>query len=138
MLRADVEGNIEINAQEVLESHRDRIRDAADLGFSVSQERVPVDRGTLKRSGFPPEFRGEDVVFGYTAGYADDMEYGTSPFNPETEPLVKWAERVAGDPGLGYYVANVKIPQEGIDAQPYLRPAADRMEPFLENRGLDL
>jgi hypothetical protein len=66
------------------------------------------------------------------------MEYGTPPFEPDTAPLVEWAERVANDPGLGYYLANVKIPQEGVDAQPYLRPAAERMAPFLENRGLDL
>jgi hypothetical protein len=138
MLRADVDGDIEVNAADVLEAHRKRIRDAAELGFSVSQERVPVERGDLKTTGFPPEFRGEDVVFGYSADYAEVMEYGSAPFHPPVGPLVEWAERVAGDPGLGYYVANVKIPQEGIDAQPYLRPAADRMEPFLENRGLDL
>jgi Bacteriophage protein of unknown function (DUF646). len=138
MLRVDIDDEIDVNAADVLQAHRDRIRDAADLGFSISQERVPFERGTLKDSGFPPEFRGDDIVFGYTADYAEDMEYGTEPHNPPTAPLVEWAERVAGDPGLGYYVANEKIPREGVDAQPYLRPAFDRMKPYLENQGLDL
>jgi len=35
-------------------------------------------------------------------------------------------------------VATVKIPQEGVDAQPYLSPAAERMRPWLDNHGLDL
>jgi hypothetical protein len=125
MLAAEIDASVDVTAADVLQAHRERIQDAAKLGFSVSQEKVPFDRGTLKDSGFPPEQRGEDVVFGYQAAYAE-------------APLVKWAERVANDPGLGYYVARQKIPQEGIDAQPYLRPAADRMGPYLDNRGLDL
>ena len=42
------------------------------------------------------------------------------------------------DPGFGAWVATVKIPQEGMDAQPYLAPAADRMTRWLNNHGLDL
>jgi hypothetical protein len=113
MLRADVDADIDVTAEDVLEAHRKRIRDAADLGFSVSQERVPVDEGTLKTSGFPPEFRDEDVVFGYQAEYAADMEYGTPPFEPDTAPLVEWAERVANDPGLGYYLATSRYRKNG-------------------------
>ncbi len=138
MLAAEIETNEQISADDVLQAHRDRIQDAADLGFSVSQERVPFERGTLKASGFPPEFRDDDIVFGYQADHAEAMEFGTDPFYPDVQPLVEWAERVANDPGLGYYVAREKIPNEGIDAQPYLRPAAERMEPYLNNRGLDL
>jgi Bacteriophage protein of unknown function (DUF646). len=138
MLAAEIDTDVSVTAADVLQAHRERIQDAADLGFSVSQEQVPFERGTLKNSGFPPEQRGEDIVFGYQAAYAEAMEFGTDPFYPPVAPLVEWAERVANDPGLGYYVARQKIPQEGIDAQPYLRPAADRMEPYLENRGLDL
>jgi hypothetical protein len=139
MLRADVDAEVIVDDQDVLQSHRDRIKEAAELGYSVSQERVPFDIGTLKASGFKPEQRNdEDIVFGYTADHAEAMEYGTPPKQVPTAPLVEWAERVANDPGLGYYVANVKIPTEGVDAQPYLRPAFDRMAPYLENRGLDL
>lgn len=138
MLAAEIDTDVEVTADDVLEAHRQRIQDAADLGFSISQEKVPFDRGTLKSSGFPPEQRGEDVVFGYQAEHAEAMEFGTDPFYPDVQPLVEWAKRVANDPGLGYYVARQKIPEEGIDAQPFLRPAADRMEPYLENQGLDL
>jgi hypothetical protein len=138
MLGAEVDASIDVTAQDVLEAHRSRIKDAADLGFAVSQEEVPVDTGTLKQSGFPPEFRGDDIVFGYSADHADDMEFGTEPHSPPVEPLMRWAERIGRDPGFGAWVANVKIPEEGISEQPYLRPAADRMRPFLDNRGLDL
>jgi len=138
MLGADIEVTVDGTAQEVLEAHRLRLKDAADLGFAVSQEEVPVETGTLKQSGFPPEFRGEDIVFGYTAGHADDMEYGTEQHRPPVEPLVRWAEPIGKDPGFGVWVATEKIPEDGINAQPYLRPAADRMGPFLDNRGLDL
>jgi hypothetical protein len=138
MLRAEIDAEVMIDDQDVLQSHRDRLQEAAELGYSVSQERVPVDTGKLKGTGFKPERRDEDVVFGYSAAHAEAMEYGTPPKEVPTAPLVEWAERVANDPGLGYYVANVKIPTEGVDAQPYLRPAFDRMAPYLENRGLDL
>jgi len=138
MLGAEIDASVEVSAQDVLEAHRSRLKDAADLGFAVSQEEVPVDTGTLKQSGFAPEFRGEDIVFGYTAEHSEYMEYGTEPFRPPIEPLMRWAERIGKDPGFGVWVATEKIPEDGINAQPYLRPAADRMGPFLDNRGLDL
>jgi len=138
MLGAEIDATVDVTAQDVLEAHRSRLKDAADLGFAVSQEEVPVDTGTLKQSGFAPEFRGEDIVFGYTAEYSEYMEYGTDPFRPPIEPLMRWAERIGKDPGFGVWVATEKIPEDGINAQPYLRPAADRMGPFLDNRGLDL
>ena len=141
MLRADVDLDVSIDTEDVLQAHRKRVKDAADLGFAVSQEEVPVDRGAagLKGSGFAPEFRGESVVFGYTAQHAEAMEYGTQPgHTPPIAPLMRWAERIGKDPGFGAWVATVKIPQEGMDAQPYLAPAADRMARWLNNHGLDL
>jgi len=139
MLRADVSLDVDVSADDVLQAHRQRLKDAADLGFSVSQEHVPVDTGELQQSGFPPEFRGDDVVFGYTARQARPMEEGTEPgHQPPTRPLVEWAQRIGKDAGFGYYVARVKIPQEGVDAQPYLAPAVERMRPWLDNHGLDL
>jgi hypothetical protein len=139
MLSAEVDASIEISADDVLEAHRERVKKAADLGFAVSQEEVPVDTGELQQSGFPPEFRGEDVVYGYSARQAAPMEFGTDPgTTPPLAPLQRWAERIGKDPGFGAYVALVKIPQEGIDAQPYLRPSVERMRPWLDNHGLDL
>lgn len=139
MLSAEVSLDVNVTSEDVLQAHRDRIKDAADLGFAVSQEQVPVDTGELQQSGFPPEFRGGDVVFGYTARQAAPMEFGTEPgHTPPIEPLMRWAERIGKDPGFGVWVATEKIPQEGVDAQPYLAPAAERMGAWLDNHGLDL
>lgn len=139
MLNAEVNARIDVSAADVLEAHRDRIKKAADLGFSVSQEEVPVDTGTLQQSGFAPEFRGDDVVYGYTARQSAPMEFGTDPgHTPPIEPLKRWAQRIGKDPGFGVWVATQKIPQEGVDPQPYLRPSVERMRPWLDNHGLDL
>lgn len=139
MLSTEIDLNVDITAEDVMQAHRDRVKQAAELGFSVSQEKVPVDTGTLQQSGFPPEFRGNDVVFGYDARQAAPMEYGTEPGHyPPVDPLVRWAQRIGKDAGFGYWVARHKIPEEGIEPQPYLRPAAKRMKPWLDNHGLDL
>ena len=139
MLRADVDLDVSIDTEDVLQAHRKRVKDAADLGWAISQEKVAVDTGTLKASGFPPEFRENDVVFGYQGRQAWPIEKGTAPgHTPPIAPLMRWAERIGKDPGFGAWVATVKIPQEGMDAQPYLAPAADRMARWLNNHGLDL
>ena len=139
MLAAEVDLNVDITTADVLQAHRERLKHAGELGFAVSQEEVPVDTGTLKARGFGPEFRGEDMVIGYSADHALAMEEGTDPgHTPPTQPLVEWAQRIGKDAGFGYYVAREKIPQEGVDANPYLSPAADRMSAWLNNNGLDL
>jgi hypothetical protein len=138
MLSASVDLNVDVNTEDVLQAHRDRVKDAADLGFSVSQEKVPVDTGTLKQSGFAPEFRGDNVVFGYTAAQAATMEFGDGPRYVPIEPLMRWGERIGKGRGFGYYVATEVIPEEGIQSQPYLAPAVERMVPWLNNHGLDL
>jgi hypothetical protein len=90
-------------------------------------EVVPEDRGTLRMSmaQFTPEVRNGEIVWGVgDQPHAAPIEFGTEPYWPPIKPLVEWAERVAGDPSLGYYV-QWKIAQEGIDSQPYLRPGAE-------------
>jgi len=139
MLAAEVDLDVDVTAADVLEAHRERLRKAGELGFAVSQEEVPVDTGTLKQSGFGPEFRGDSMVIGYAGRQAAPMEFGTDPgHTPPVEPLVRWAQRIGKDAGFGYYVALQKIPEEGVDAQPYLAPAAERMRLWLNNHGLDL
>jgi len=138
MLSTNVSLDVNISAEDVYQAHRKRVKDAADLGFSVSQEKVPHDRGTLQDSGFPPEFRGENVVFGYSAVQAKTMEFGSPPRYVPIEPLMRWGERIGKGRGFGYYVATEVIPEKGIESQPYLRPAARRMRPWLDNHGLDL
>lgn len=138
MLRADVDASIDVTSEDVLQAHRDRLKDAATLGFSVSQEEVPMDTGKLKQSGFPPEFRDGDVVFGYSADHAETMEFGSGPRHVPVEPLMRWGERIGKGRGFGYIVATEIIPEKGIRAQPYLAPAVDRMKPWLDNHSLDL
>ena len=136
MLGAEVSLDVEINSEDVLQAHRKRLKKAGELGFAVSQEKVPVDRGTLKQSGFQPEFRGNDLVFGYTAPQAGPMETGTVAFTPPLRPLQEWAERIGMDRSFGYVVQQ-KIKREGIDSQPYLRPGAERMRQWLDSHGID-
>lgn len=109
------------------------LEDGASVGFAQSQELVPQDRGTLLQSGFPPEETSDGAFrWGYRADYARPMEEGTAPFQPPLQPLLEWSERVTGDKGLGYYVALHKIPEEGIDAQPYIRPGAEKQRKWYD------
>lgn len=139
MLEASVDLNVDISTDDIMQAHRKRLEDAGKVGFAFSQEVVPVDRGTLKQSGFGPEFRGDDLIIGYQARQAAPMEFGTEPgHTPPIQPLVEWAQRIGKDPGFGAYVATQVIPEKGVQAQPYLRPAGERMTQWLNNHGLDL
>jgi len=134
MIGLSVDSEMKAPSQELESEFRKWAKKGADKGFAVSQENAPEDRGTLQQSGFPPEFTNTGVLrWGYTARQAKPMEFGTDPFHPPTKPLVEWAERVAGDPGLGFYVANVKIPEEGISANPYARPGKKAQENWYKN-----
>jgi len=111
------------------------------LGFAVSQEKVPVDRGTLKQSGFQPEFRGNDLVFGYTQPYAKDVEEGSEPEVPDWDSIQEWSRRTFGisDEDWLYVVTRgvwSKIAREGTEPQPYLKPSAERMDQWLDSHGI--
>jgi len=111
------------------------LKDSAQAGQNMALEEVPEDRGTLRKSlaQFVPQERDGSIVWGIGGQpHAAPMEFGTDPYWAPIKPLVEWAERVAGDPGLGYYV-QWKIAQEGIDAQPYLRPGAEIQEEWLKS-----
>lgn len=139
MLGAEVSLDKAITADDVLAAHRDRLEKAGEVGFAYSQEVVPHDTGTLKASGFGPEWRSGDLVIGYSARQAAPVEYGTDPgHTPPVAPLQRWAERIGKDPGFGVWVATEKIPSEGVDASPYLRPAGERMKRWLDSHDLDL
>lgn len=117
-------------------AQKHRLKDAMDVGFAHSQELVPQDRGTLLQSGFPPEEdNAGNLRWGYRANHAWPMEKGTEPFQPPIQPLLEWSERVTGNQGLGWYVATEKIPNEGIDAQPYAQPGVEKTKQWLNSRG---
>jgi len=112
--------------------------DGATAGFNFSQEVVPQDEGTLLESGVPPQVRKDgSVEWGYTQPYAAHIEFGTDPFFPPVQPLVEWAERVASDPGLGYYVAKEKIPTEGIRERAFARAGKEEQKRWLESHSVD-
>lgn len=114
-------------------AQRQRLEDAMGKGFAVSQERVPSDEGTLRKQLFDPTWRKDgSIVYGNTANHAAPIEFGTAPFQPPIKPLLEWSERVTGDKGLGFYVALHKIPTEGIDSQPYMRPGLEATKRWLK------
>jgi hypothetical protein len=137
MLGLSIDSEMKAPSEQLESEFRQWAKKGADKGFAVSQELVPQDRGAsggLLGSAFPPEFDASGTLrWGYRARQAKPMEFGTDPFHPPTAPLVSWAERVANDPGLGYYVANVKIPEEGISANPYARPGKKAQENWYES-----
>lgn len=112
---------------------RSWLETGADRGFAVSQEHVPEDRSTLLYSGFEPEWERGRLQWGYRAGHAWPVEEGTGPFYPPLQPLLEWSQRVTGDVGLGFYVARVKIPEEGIDAQPYASVGRDAQQSWYQS-----
>jgi len=135
MLGVDIDvDKVDNIGKKVKKAQKQRIKDAGDKGFAFSQEVVPEDRGTLRQSGFTPEWEdAETLRWGYTARQARPMEFGTEPFYPPLQPLLEWSERVTGDKGLGFYVAQHKIPNEGVDSQPYVRPGREVMRRYLKN-----
>jgi len=137
MLGVEMSRELEISARDVMEAEKKRRMDAASVGFSVSQEEVPQDRGQLQQSGFPPEERNNgDIVYGYTAPYAEPIEDGTQPFTPPLQPLQEWGQRVGIGESGGAAVWQ-KIREEGITANPYLDPSADRVEAWLDSHPLE-
>ena len=137
MIGVDITHETELKPEDIRAAWRDRMRDAGAKGFAVANERVPEDTGTLRQSLFPPEWRGDRLVYG-SAGveYAEAMEFGTDPFRPDTQPLIEWAERKGLGAGFGVYVAQEKIPTEGVDAQPYLRPSLEAARDYLNTHRL--
>lgn len=110
------------------------MEDGAQAGFNFAFEVMPEDRGTLRASMFEPEWDNNgNLRYGARANHAAAMEFGTKPFWPPISPLIEWAERVSGDKSLGFYV-QWKIAQEGIRAQPYLRPGARKQEQWYKAR----
>lgn len=120
-------------AQEFESAFYEYLMESATIGYNHSLEMAPEDRGTLKRTSFPPERRDNDIVFGFDAPYATAQEYGTEPYYPPLQPLLEWSERLTGELGLGFYVAREKIPQEGIDEKRFARAGKDRQERFIQN-----
>jgi len=125
--------------QKVQQGIFDYLKDAAQVGQNVALEEVPEDRGTLRKSlaQFVPQEKDGSVVWGIGGQpHAAPMEFGTDPYVPPLQPLLEWSNRVTGDEGLGYYVQQ-KIAEEGIEAQPYLRPGAEAQKEWLQSHDMN-
>jgi len=135
VLSLNIDHTISKHASESIHTaQKKRLKDGMDKGFAVSQDRAPEDRGTLRQSGYQPTWKNDgSIEWGYRANHAMPMEKGTQPFQPPLQPLLEWSERVTGDKGLGFYVALHKIPESGIDAQPFAAPGAEATKDFLSS-----
>ena len=140
-LNAEVDANITKDmGPRAIRGVKQYLRDGAERGHAEAVDRAPVDRGTLQRAvaEFMPTWEGDTLRWGVRdIPYARPMEFGTGGFYPPLQPLLEWAERVSGDKGLGFYVARVKIPEEGIDAQPYIRPGRDAQAKWYRSHSAD-
>ena len=72
------------NRTQIKKAVRDGLRSTGESIFSLSQQTdlcyVPVDKGTLKKSGYVKNLSG-GLEIGYLAPYASDVEFG-NPFRP--------------------------------------------------------
>lgn len=86
--------------------------------------KCPVDLGHLRASiVLEPNITDSDS---YTlrdgVEYGVSVEYGSSPHWVPLQPLIEWAKRHGGDEGFGYAIQR-KIAKEGVNEQPFFRPA---------------
>ena len=99
----------------------------------TAKSKVPVFEGHLRRSILTePLEAGHFRYFVYSdKAYARAMEYGTQaphPLPPEAyEDLQRWARIKLGDGGLAFPIAK-KIEEEGLNAQPFFRPALNEVK----------
>lgn len=126
------------NIEEVVKEHIEDpteaiVRDIADIIFTESQKEVPVDRTTLKDSGYISELLEEGHVsyeVGYNAPHGPYVHWGTEPHLPPFKPLHAWTKRVlALKEPEATRVANAirwKIAKYGTDAHPFLLTALER------------
>lgn len=138
-LSVEIEHETSKDAGQALKNaQRKRLRDSAQVGLSIAVERAPEDRGKLKQGQIDPEWRSDgSLVWGFGGvPYIRAQEFGTQPFYPPLEPLLEWSERVTGEKGLGYYVARVKLPEEGIEEKRFTRDGRDRQKRWLDSNGL--
>lgn len=133
MLRVDVSTDMARGlARDMQTGVRRFMRDAADHGFMVSQDLVPVGATSgLKMSGAEPGWIGDSIVWGYTAPYGPDVEEGQPPHRVEDmDALQLWARRVLGNEAAAGPVAE-HIEEEGTDPQPFVQPGAEAQEEWM-------
>jgi len=96
---------------------------------TLAKRYAPVDVGLLRSSiNLDPIADGYDTyTLSVGVDYGVYVEYGSGPHTPPIEPLKGWSRRVLGDEALAYAV-RAKIAKEGVDAQPFIRPALNEVQ----------
>jgi len=106
------------------------LNDTADAILADSQERVPVDRATLKKSG-SVHYGTLAATVGYYTPYAWYVHEGTGLYGyrkdyiyPRTKRFLSWEDRRTGK---RIFAKKVK----GMPAVPYLFDAIETIRPFI-------
>lgn len=112
---------------------------AADAGFAAAWDEAPSGAtNTLKHSGKEPTWRGNTLIWGFTADHARYVEDGTAPHwipvdaMPE---LKRWARRVLGDESAAWAVRQT-IAREGTEAQEFVADGITEQRRVLQQEGI--
>lgn len=95
----------------------------------LALQKAPFDRGLLKeRITLFPQVLADKYVLKSSAPYSADLEFGNRPHYVPFKPLLEWVQRKGirntegGQIAFAKYVQE-KIKKEGVNAQPFFRPA---------------
>jgi hypothetical protein len=104
----------------------------------IAVARAPADTGQLRRSiNISPLQPGRlSYTLNDGVSYGAYVEYGTGPHTPPAEALKGWSKRVLGNDALAYAI-QAKIAREGIEEQPFFRPALDEVKHIWFKRYLE-
>lgn len=101
------------------------VENAKDLS-TEARRRVPIDLGNLKASiQYYISKNGTEADITAEEKYASAVEFGTSPHFPPIQALEGWA----GRKGIPAFLVARKISKEGTPAQPFMRPAFEKIKP---------
>ena len=99
-------------------------------------DKAPFDTGFLRQNiTLFPQILAAKYHLVSTAPYSADLEYGNTPRNVKHSDIAKWIERkgirttAGGVAAFTNYVVN-KIKREGVNAQPFMRPALHDVNSF--------
>lgn len=100
--------NVEVNIDKVdnfgakaIEGVRRYLEEGADYGRQFTLYKVPKDKSTLFQSiaQYEPTWDGDELKWGtQDVPYAAAQEFGTDPYTPPLEPLLRWADRNMSSP----------------------------------------
>jgi len=97
---------------------------------------APVDRGQLReRINLFPQILSDKYVLKSEAPYSADLEYGNSPRQVKWEDIEKWVKRkgIANTEDKVFLFTRYtveKIRKEGVNPQPFMRPALNHVQNF--------